>query len=72
MLKLIKAEEVFYNFQTGRLPDKQQAFDEYIRISEMFEHINDFLVAAYFYKKVIAMAKLIKDFPYFVNYINKG
>jgi hypothetical protein len=38
----------------------------------MFEHINDFLVAAYFYKKVIAMAKLIKDFPYFVNYINKG
>ena len=67
MLKLIKAEEVSNNFQTGRLPDKQQAFDEYIRISEMFEHINDFLVAAYFYKKVIAMAKLIKDFPYYVN-----
>jgi hypothetical protein len=33
----------------------------------MFEHINDFLVAAYFYKKVIKMAKLIKDNPYFAK-----
>ena len=30
----------------------------------MFEHLNDFLVAAYFYKKVMGLAKLIKDYPY--------
>jgi hypothetical protein len=29
--------------------------------------MNDFLVAAYFYKKVIAMSKLIKDNTFFVK-----
>ena len=28
--------------------------------------MNDFLVAAYFYKKVIALSKLIKDNTFFV------
>jgi hypothetical protein len=32
----------------------------------MFEHNGDFLVAAYFHKKVIALAKLIKDNRFFV------
>ena len=33
----------------------------------MFEQLGDFLVAAYFYKKVITISKLIKDFPYLVK-----
>lgn len=33
----------------------------------MFEHLNDFLVAAYFYKKVMALSKVIRDYPYFAK-----
>ena len=32
----------------------------------MFENLQDFLVSAYFYKKVMTLAKLIKDNPYYV------
>jgi len=38
----------------------------------MFEQMSDFLVAAYFYKKVMALSKLIKDFPYLVFLFNLG
>ena len=29
--------------------------------------MNDFLVAAYFYKKVMTLSKLIKEFPYYAK-----
>ena len=32
----------------------------------MFEQINDYLVAAYFYKKVMTLSKLIKEYSYYV------
>lgn len=33
----------------------------------MFERLNDFLVSAYFYKKVMTLSKLIKDNTYFAK-----
>ena len=35
----------------------------------MFERLNDFLVSAYFYKKVMTLSKLIKDNTYFVIFL---
>jgi hypothetical protein len=38
----------------------------------MFEQINDYLVAAYFYKKVMTLSKLIKEYSYYVLKIKLG